>query len=65
MQQDVPRRDGGEDVATPPLETTGQPWDEGLVVEFLEAGQLVEIPEGRQVERAVDPVDLAVAVAGT
>ena len=64
MQQDVPRRDGGEDVATPPLETTGQPWNEGLVVELLEAGQLVEIPEGRQVERAVDPVDLAVAVAG-
>ena len=64
MQQDVPRRDGGEDVATPPLETARQPWNEGLVVELLEAGQLVEIPEGRQVERAVDPVDLAVAVAG-
>ena len=31
-------------------------------MELLEARQLVELPEGGQVERAVDPVDLAVAV---
>ena len=62
MQQNVTRGDGGEDVATTTVEAAGHPRDERLVVEFLEAGQLVEVPEGRQVERTVDPVDLAVAV---
>ena len=47
----------------PAFQAAGQPRGERLVVELLEAGQLVEIPEGRQVERPVDPVDLAVAVA--
>ena len=56
-------RDRCEDVAAAPLQPPWYPRGEGLVVQLFEAGQPVELPEGGQVERPVDPVDLAVAVA--
>jgi len=51
---------GGEDVAPPAVEPARDPRRERLVVQPVIPRQSVELPDRRQVERAVDPVHLAV-----
>ena len=63
VEEDVALGDGREDVGAAAFEDGGDAGRERFVVQPLEPGQFMELPERRQVERPVDPVDLAVVVA--
>ena len=62
VEEDVVRSDLGEQVVSA-LQAPRHPRRERRVVEEWVAGELVELPQAGEVERTLDPVDLAVAFA--